>query len=475
MRKPFSAGMFYPANPKELRALIDEYLEKAKPPEVEEPIIALVSPHAGYPFSGQLAAYDFKLLKGKPVKTVFILGINHRFYHDGMAVLASGAYQTPLGLAEIDEEAAKKLIASSPRLKNMPEIHNLPEHSLEVMVPFIQVVLPGAKIVPVVFSRPNLEDCTIAAKALAKIFEPGRSVIIASSDMSHDHPYEEAVSMDKRVLDLMEKMDVEGLVEVLRTGKGELCGEGPVLTSMLLAKTLGAHGTILGYTNSGEVMGDRRSRIVGYGAVAFSGIKFQKPGESKQTNESRAGISNNIPVSSKKEMLKIARQTLNSYIRENKIPKIEFKSPILKEKRGLFITLHKGKQKDLRGCIGYIEGLKPLGEAIQDMAVNSSTRDPRFPPVRPEELDDITIEVSLLSPLMKIENPDEIIPGKHGVVVKKGWHQGLFLPQVWEQLPDKETFMSHLCAGKAGLSPDAWKDKDTELYIFTVEHFEEEH
>ncbi|MCL5037345.1 MAG: AmmeMemoRadiSam system protein B [Chloroflexi bacterium] len=479
VKRSYAAGGFFPANQVELRMMVEKYLKDAKPPEVDEPIVAVVSPHAGYPFSGPLAAYDFKLFEGKQIKTVYILGINHRAGFDGISVYTGGAYGTPLGAAKVDEEAAAKLLKASPRFMDLPQAHEN-EHSLEVMVPFIQVVLPDAKIVPIVFSWPNLEDCKIAAKALAEQFVPGETVVVASSDMSHDHLYKEAVSMDKGTLELMKNLDVEGLAARLQSGKGELCGAGPVLTAMFLAKELGAHGTILGYTTSGDVVGDTRSRIVGYGAVAFSGMK--KTSEKKNDEEERITAAgkdaDTLTGQEKKAMLSIARQTLDEFIKEGNVPKIDFKKlnmPVLEERRGLFVTLHKGKNKDLRGCIGYIEAIKPVGEAIQDMAVNASTKDPRFRPVSPGELKDIKIEISLLSPLKRITNPDDIIPFKNGVVVKQGWHQGLFLPQVWEQIPDKNTFMEHLCAGKAGLAPDAWKDKKTELYVFTVEHFEEEH
>ena len=175
----------------------------------------------------------------------------------------------------------------------------------------------------------------------------------------------------------------------------------------------------------------------------------------------------------RRELLKIARDSIRSYLTTRKPPRIEAENPKLKQKRGVFVTLRRGEA--LRGCIGFIEPIFPLYHAISECAVSAATKDIRFPPVTIEELPRITIEISVLSPTKRVASVDEIEMGIHGVVVKKGFNQGIFLPQVAKEAGwNKEEFLSHLCSGKAGLPSDAWKDRDTEIYIFSVEKFEEE-
>ncbi|MCX8082041.1 MAG: AmmeMemoRadiSam system protein A [bacterium] len=179
-----------------------------------------------------------------------------------------------------------------------------------------------------------------------------------------------------------------------------------------------------------------------------------------------------LTESQKKNLLKIARETLEYVLSGKELPPIECDDPVLKEKRGVFVTLK--KNGDLRGCIGYIEGVEPLVMAVRDMAIQSATGDPRFPPVSYKELNDIEIEISVLTPLIKVKDAEEIVLGRDGVVIKKGFRQGVFLPQVAEETGwSKEEFLSNLCMYKAGLPPDAWKERDIEIYTFQAEVFSE--
>jgi AmmeMemoRadiSam system protein A len=173
----------------------------------------------------------------------------------------------------------------------------------------------------------------------------------------------------------------------------------------------------------------------------------------------------------KKELLTIARTTLENHIRGKTVPQFSASTDRLKELRGAFVTLK--KHGELRGCIGYVQGVKPLFQAVSDMAIAASTQDPRFPPVQPQELKDIKIEITALTPLERISDPKIIEVGKHGILIKQGWYQGLLLPQVaTEEGWDRETFLAHTCL-KAGLPPDAWKAPNTEIYIFSGEVFGE--
>lgn len=181
----------------------------------------------------------------------------------------------------------------------------------------------------------------------------------------------------------------------------------------------------------------------------------------------------------KKKLLKIARETIETYIKEQRVAEFKEDDPALLEHCGAFVTLRNAKSKphdgeSLRGCIGHIISKEPLYRLVRDMAIASSTEDPRFPPITMNELKDIKIEISVLSQPKKIKDVKEIELGIHGVIIQKGFNQGVFLPQVAEETGwKKEEFLSNLCSHKAGLPPNAWKDKDTNIYIFEAEVFEE--
>lgn len=242
-----------------------------------------------------------------------------------------------------------------------------------------------------------------------------------------------------------------------------MCGYGAVSATLLALKKLGADSIeILKYANSGDTTGVL-GRVVGYlSAVIFKRADVKEEDEGME-----------LTKEDKQTLLRIARKTLESYLSKREKPEFKDVSPRLKEIQGAFVTLK--KEGKLRGCIGSIVGREPLYLTVRDMAIEAATADPRFPPVRYEELKDIQIEISVLSPLKRVDSSDEIILGKHGVVVKRGFHQGVFLPQVAEETGwSKEEFLSYLCAHKAGLDFDCWKDKDTQLYVFTASVFSEE-
>lgn len=170
-------------------------------------------------------------------------------------------------------------------------------------------------------------------------------------------------------------------------------------------------------------------------------------------------------------LLKLVRDTIKAKLEGRSLPKFEPFTDILKEPRGAFVTLH--KHDNLRGCIGYVEAIKPLWQSVQDMAIAAAFQDPRFPPLQADEYNDIDIEISVMSPIKKVASIDEIEVGKHGIIIKKGFNQGLLLPQVaTEQGWDRDTFLEHTCY-KAGLYGDCWKKPDTEIYIFSAEVFSE--
>lgn len=458
LRRPAVAGAFYPGNRFLLQRQVDGFLAEAKKIDLEGELIALIAPHAGYIYSGPVAAYSYKQLEGKNFDTVILIGPSHHIGFGGASVYNQGPYQTPLGLIEIDSDLANKIIAQDKSIRYIPQAH-IREYSLEVQLPFLQRTLKDFKIVPILIN--NLNDCQILADAVFKSIKGKNVLLIASTDMSHDYPYDVACQMDKRTLEAIEQLDIPKLQRLLANREGKLCGAAAVIVTLQTAKKLGTNkSAILKYANSGDVTGNKAGRIVGYGAVAISkkGEKEMKGVYSKEERE---------------ELLKIARDSIKSFLTTRKPPRIETENPKLKQKRGVFVTLRRGET--LRGCIGFIEPIFSLYHAISECAISAATKDIRFPPVTEGELPRITIELSVLSPTKRVASVDEIKMGTHGVMVKKGLHHGVFLPQVAEETGwSKEEFLSQLCSGKAGLAPDAWKDRNTEIYIFTVEKFEEE-
>ncbi len=455
VRKPYVSGQFYPADKIQLAKDIKNYLNEAKVKEIKDEIIGVISPHAGYPYSGKVAAHSYKIIKDLKVNTVILLGPSHRASFQGFALYGSGSWQTPLGEVLIDEEIAKELKEKCVYLKDLKTAHAF-EHSLEVQIPFLQVIYKDFKIVPIMVLFPTYEECESLANAISEVMKNSKRkiIFIISSDLYHGYSYEECVETDKKTLSYIERLEPKNFYQGLIKEEVQACGGFPILIGILVAKNLSekAKAIILNYTNSNDVMGVKSGYCVGYGSVVFTLPKEKEEFELKLSEEE------------KKELLNIARQTLESYLNNKKIPDFKITSENLKKRYGVFVTLE--KFGELRGCIGYIEGIKPLYEGVIDNALNSALRDPRFPPVSLKELKDIKIEITILSPLRKIDDINKIVVGKHGIFIKKGFYQGLLLPQVAvENNWDRETFLRHTCL-KAGLPPNSYKEKDTEIYIF---------
>ena len=481
IRKAAVAGDFYPEDKAVLERHVDTLLHQADPPAIKEPIFAIMVPHAGYIYSGPVAAAAYKELEGRNIKTVILIGNSHRYYFDGIAVYAKGAFETPLGLVPVDETFAAKLLAADPAIVNRPDVHEN-DHVLEVQLPFLQRVLKDFKIVPILFSGDSPE----LARKLAGILPPllnDQTLIIASTDMSHYPPYTDAVAADRKTLDAILTGKMKNLDTVLRTLASEnvpqaetfLCSPSGVRVAMLIAQGSGElPPVLLRYANSGDTAGDK-NRVVGYGAVAFvakQSAMFAMPPPATQEKKNTAA-EQGMSAEEKKELLKIARATVESYVQTGKLPEFSPASAALRRPLGAFVTLKENGQ--LRGCIGRFDPSGPLYLIIQQMAISAASQDPRFRPVNTNELGRLEYEISVLSPLRKIGTADEIILGKHGVQVSKGFHHGVFLPQVATETGwSKEEFLGELCSQKAGLPRDCWKDPDVNLEVFTAEVFSEE-
>ncbi len=464
IREPYVAGSFYPSDKDELNRMIDHFLAKVPDQNKEtDDLVALIVPHAGYRYSGQVAAYAYKRLVGLSFDTVILIGPFHKALFYGASVWKSGVWKTPLGDVEVDSELAESISKENKEFKFIPQAH-LTEHSLEVQIPFLQKVLKNFKIVPIVVSDPSLENCRLLSSAILKSISDSHKkiLIIASTDMSHYHPDEIAQKMDQAVLDSLAKGDLEELFGTLSSEKGELCGGAATLTLLEIAKLISSTEVhILKHATSGDVTGDKSS-VVGYSASVI----YKK----QNMTENRGG--NMLSEAQQKQLLKIARQAIETYLATGQSPEPAVDDSFLREPRAVFVTLRKGDA--LRGCIGRTVAVEPLYLAVRNMAIESATHDFRFEPVRREELKDLTIEISALSPPQKVKSADEIVMGKHGVTVVRGNRSGVFLPKVATETGwSREEFLNELCFRKAGLSPDAWKDPATELYVFTAQDFGE--
>ncbi len=475
-RKPAVAGQFYPGDSVTLTKEIAGYFKNAKKAPISGHIMALISPHAGYMYSGQVAAYAYKLLEGLSFETVVVISPSHVAYFPGASVYNGGAYETPLGTIPIDTALAGEISGVSSKVFLSSQGHGFSgqrgEHAIEVQLPFLQLVLGKFKLVPIVIGDQDWATCQALADALQKSLSGKNVLMVASSDLSHYHPYDEAVRLDSVVIDHVNSFDPEGLFDDLGAGSCEACGGSPITTVMLAAKGLGADkAKVVEYANSGDVTGDK-SAVVGYlAAVIYNSKTSPEIGGKKETKTEKPDLV--LSAEDKKTLIHIARTTIEKSVKGEKVPEFEVDSPILKEKRGAFVTIHKHGQ--LRGCIGYIEGIKPLYLTVRMMAEAAALNDTRFNPVSPEELSSLHLEISVLTPLKRINDVNEIQIGKHGVLLKKGYYQGVFLPQVaTEQGWDRTTFLNELCH-KAGIyDSNCWKAQDAELYIFSADVFEEE-
>lgn len=477
IRQPAVAGAFYPADPGKLRTLLEQCLMSAGTVEVKQAgrLLAVFAPHAGYVYSGPAAGYAYQLLRRQGPKRIILLSPCHRQFLRGAAI-DPRVQRTPLGDPVPDIELADELLAAVPGGVKISGDANDGEHALEVHVPFLQTVLNDFTLLSVMVGQHDLRGLEVLGKGLAALLRKHPdTVLVVSTDMSHFHPAYTAEKMDGATNRLIDALDIDGLAEHLDNGGGELCGQFPVLAAMFAVKELGVlAGQLLRYTHSGETSGDR-SRVVGYSAHAFFSTVTEQgqteavPRETEKTVKTDQDFT--LTPEEQQEILLLARRTLESWIRDRKVPPADLTNPKYQTHCGGFVTLK--KHGDLRGCIGYIEGVKSLQETIQDMAVSASTRDPRFPPVTASELADISLEISVLSPVRPCKDTSEIEVGRHGIIIRQGGRSGLLLPQVaveWNW--DREQFLQHTCQ-KAGLPSNAWEN-GADIFIFSAQVFGED-
>ncbi len=478
IREPVMADKFYPADAKKLEGAVKGFLEDAVPSRGERPA-AIVVPHAGYIFSGQIAADAYKQAMGHDWDVVVVLGTNHALAgFDGISVFQGAGFRTPLGVIQNDQALAKALLETSPDATWRPEIE-LKEHSVEVQVPFIQVACPKAKLVAAVVATEDPARLARFGQAVAKLLAGRKALIVASSDLSHYPSCEDAPAVDRKTLRAIASLDLASLSATvnnsMNSGTANLatcaCGEGDILATMAAAKALGAtHGAVLSYANSGDTVVGEPDRVVGYGAVAF----FAGTGNTDTSVlEPLPPAPENAPLTyaDKAYLLSLARKTLTRYLLTDTAPLPRATTPGLRQRRGAFVTWKEGG--DLRGCIGRMEAGAPLAITVARMALEAGLNDPRFPPVKSSEIPMLKAEISVLAPFAPIADPHEIRIGVDGVLLRKGGTGAVFLPQVApEQGWGREELLDNLCR-KAGLEGDCWKS-GAKLSTFQAIVFSEE-
>jgi AmmeMemoRadiSam system protein B len=270
VREPAVSGMFYPDDPTKLRKDIETYLKCAVVPDLEENVIGIISPHAGYMYSGKVAAYGFRMIVRKQYDTVILIGPSHRAYFEGVALWDRGSFETPLGRTDIDEDIAGEIVNINGIIKPNMDTHR-EEHSLEVQLPFLQSVLDSFKIIPLVMGIQTSSACRELAQSLSEVIQASKKkfLVVGSTDLSHYYPYAVAKKLDDVIVGRLGTFNIPGMIEDIETGKTEACGAGPIIATMMLSEKLGAdHGTVLKYANSGDVSGDKAG-VVGYVSAVF--------------------------------------------------------------------------------------------------------------------------------------------------------------------------------------------------------------
>ena len=470
-RKPAVAGQFYSSDPIRLRADLSQLFANALP-EQSKDVLALIAPHAGYVFSGEVAASGFNQLDpDKKYDNVFILASSHRMSFEGASIYNKGDYITPLGNVKVNLKLANQLLKDYPVFTSKPDAH-ISEHSLEVQLPFLQYRLKNDfQIIPIILGTQSPSTSKQIADAL-KPFLNDTNLFVISSDFSHYPSYEDASVVDKATADAIIRNSPEILLKTLQDNDSKgivnyatsLCGWTSVLS--MLYMTEGRNDVTfkaIQYQNSGdsEMYGDK-DRVVGYYSIVVEKSRPSQKTDSFLLNEKE-----------KEMLLEIARQTIGEYIPSGKVADIDEKtvSEKLRQPFGAFVTLKKDGQ--LRGCIGRFEATGPLFELVRQMAIAASTQDSRFLPVTEDEIDELEIEISVLTPLRRINSIDEFELGKHGIYMKKGYSSGTFLPQVAIETGwTTEEFLGHCARDKARIGWDGWKD--AELYVYEAYVFGEE-
>ncbi len=457
VRPSVLAGAWYPGRPEELRSTIESLLQKAAQAP-DEGLVALIVPHAGYQYSARTAAFGYATVPKGRFSRVMILSPSHHAWLRGAAVGPFDAYSTPLGTVPVDRAACKALLADP--LVSEHRAADAREHAIEIHVPFLQVVLGEFTLIPVLVGEMTPQQREELARTLRSVVDD-RTLLVASSDFTHygDRfgytPFrassvadlkKKLSALNHEAADLIVRRDARGFQDFLTRTRDTICGKDAIamLLEMLPPE---AQGRLLHYSTSLDVIPETDSSV-SYLAIGF----FRVGGEDAA---SRFGLTQE----DKRQLVLLAREVVKRGVRGEKGPDLaEWKrrmSPAVNRPAGVFVTLT--AHGDLRGCIGYIEGIEPLVEAVADNAYSAAFRDPRFTPVRADEYPHLSFKVSVLTPLEPVKDIGEIVVGRHGLVLSAQGRRGVFLPEVpLEQGWDLTAYLEHLGL-KAGLDRQAWK------------------
>jgi AmmeMemoRadiSam system protein B/AmmeMemoRadiSam system protein A len=474
VRPPAVAGQFYPSDSPKLKLAVQQFLDGSTEIPMEKPI-ALIVPHAGYIYSGQICADAYRQVKGQTYDVIVLLGVDHTTPgFSGISLGDYSSFRTPLGDSPVDEALISVLMTECKDCNRNREVH-VHEHSIEVQLPFLQTLFPKARIVPAIIHPPDNAMCTRFGAALAKVLKNKQALIVISSDLSHYPTGENAAKADRQTLAAIAGLDpakVSSIMKALDMPNLDTraCGEAAILAGMTAAKALGAtRAVIAGYANSGDVLIGDRARTVGYGAVVLTSGK--DPSNTLTLN--RAAVPSQaapLQAAEKKSLLAFARESIRRYLATQTVPLARGFAARMSFPQGAFVTLKKSGQ--LRGCIGHIPGDMELGKTVGAMALQSAFGDPRFPPVISSEFKDLEIEISVLTPMKTVATFNEIVVGRDGVLMSKAGASAVFLPQVAvENNWSRSEMLDNLCQ-KAGLSAGCWK-RDAQFQVFQAEVFSE--
>ncbi len=495
-RKAAFSGSWYKGSKEELNKSLTEFLNAVKSSEFDGHITALISPHAGYTWSGKCAAAGFKCIQNKDYRRVFILGFSHHYPIQGAAVSVFEYYETPLGKIEVDRDICQKLLQKKDIFSTHRKAEEV-EHSIENQLPFLQKTLEKFKIIPVLIGNLRKEeDYKVVASALKEFIDP-YTLFVISSDFTHYGknyrylPFRENVkesleALDKGAISRITEVDFKGFQKYLQETGDTICGRNPIGVLLQLLDE-NSKGTLLMYYRSADLTGDF-SNSVSYAAIAFSTTTSDKKKlphnpilqddlPNPEVEKSSPLLANDSLTEIEQEtLLRIARETLISHLTDSKsldpfLQKVNLTNR-MKEKRGVFVTIKKSGH--LRGCIGYIEGIKPIFEAVIDNTRSASTRDYRFPPMRASEIDKVKLEISVMTPLKRIHSTNEVKVGRDGLVIEHRGKRGVLLPQVaTENGWGREQFLNAICR-KAGLPETTWKTEKPIIRTFSAQVFGEE-
>lgn len=474
------AGSWYSGDPVALKKQLEGFLANVREKPAGKNVAALILPHAGYRFSGQTAMYGIKQIMGRKYSRVIIIGPSHQAPLLNCASLPDAKfYATPLGKVPLDVEFIKKL-TSSEYFRVFPQVHKY-EHSVQMEVPLLQFGLKDLKIVPIVVGQLDKETARKMAKVLLSLVDE-KTLLVASSDFTHYGPnygyipFRSDVSgnlkkLDMGAYDFIAKKDYDGFINYLDKTGDTICGRNSIglLLCMLPAN---AKAILLHYAASGELTGDF-SNSVSYMSIIFEGE--WKKGAAPKLDEKKKKEESKLTDSDKKALLELARKTLTYAMKNGSMPTPEMLgikiTDGMKQVMGAFVTLHENGR--LRGCIGEIIPRRELYKAVMAQSINSALRDYRFPQVQMSELPKLEFEISALTPSKPVKSYNDIIIGKHGMTVSLDGRSAVFLPQVApEQGWDLAQTLTQLSM-KAGLPPDAWKNKNAKFTVFEAIVFNE--